>query len=97
MNKYTKEEIDKKLLRYPDWNYSNNSIHAEFEFDNFKDCFSAMSRIAFECEAQNHHPEWSNIYNILKISLSTHDVNGVTKKDFKLADAIDMIVIPEDE
>ncbi|MCL4124997.1 UNVERIFIED_CONTAM: hypothetical protein GTU68_045506 [Idotea baltica] len=56
-----------------------------------------MSRIAFECEAQNHHPNWSNVYNTLKISLSTHDAQGVTLKDFKLAEAIDMIVIPEDE
>ena len=59
---------------------------------NFKDCFSAMSRIAFECEAQNHHPNWRNVYNTLYISLSTHDANGVTEKDFKLADAIEAIV-----
>jgi len=97
MNKLTELEIEKKLLRNPDWDYFDNAIHAEFEFENFKDCFSAMSRIAFECEAQNHHPEWSNVYNILKISLSTHDADGVTNKDFKLADAIDEIVIPEDE
>ncbi len=84
--------IEKKLLRFPDWEYHNNAIHAEFEFDNFKDCFSAMSRIAFECEAQNHHPNWTNVYNILRISLATHDVNGVTNKDFKLAEAIEAIV-----
>ncbi len=97
MNKLTELEIEKKLLRYPDWDYFDNAIHAEFEFENFKDCFSAMSRIAFECEAQNHHPDWSNVYNVLKISLSTHDVGGVTNKDFKLANAIDEIVVPEDE
>ena len=45
-----------------------------------------MSRIAFECEAQNHHPNWSNIYNVLKISLSPHDADGVTNKDFKVID-----------
>ena len=97
MNKLTEQEIEKKILHNPDWDYFDNAIHAEFEFENFKDCFSAMSRIAFECEAQNHHPEWSNTYNVLKISLSTHDADGVTNKDFKLADAIDAIVIPEDE
>ena len=88
----TNENIEKRLLRFPDWEYKNNSLYAKFEFDNFKDCFSAMSRIAFECEAQNHHPEWTNIYNVLKISLSTHDANGVTEKDFKLAEAIEAIV-----
>jgi len=97
MTKLTEQEIEKKLLRYPDWEYFEHAIHAEFEFENFKDCFSAMSRIAFECEAQNHHPEWTNVYNVLTISLSTHDASGITNKDFKLADAIDTIVIPEDE
>lgn len=92
MKKLSTQDIEKKLLRFPDWEYYDNALHAEFEFDNFKDCFSAMSRIAFECEAQNHHPEWTNIYNTLSISLSTHDAGGVTDKDFNLADAIEMIV-----
>ena len=94
--KLTEEEIEKRLLHLPEWDYYDNAIHAEFEFENFKDCFSAMSRIAFECEALNHHPDWSNVYNVLKISLSTHDEGGVTKFDFKLADAIEAIVEPED-
>ena len=96
MSKLNELEIEKKLLRFPDWDYFENAIHAEFEFDNFKDCFSAMSRIAFECEAQNHHPDWSNVYNVLKISLSTHDANGVTNKDFRLAEAIESIVEVEE-
>ncbi|WP_055445004.1 4a-hydroxytetrahydrobiopterin dehydratase [Lacinutrix himadriensis] len=97
MEKLSEDNIEQRLLHFPDWDYIENALHAEFEFDNFKDCFSAMSRIAFECEAQNHHPNWSNVYNVLKISVSTHDVNGVTKKDFKLVEAIDAIVVPEDE
>lgn len=96
MSKLTKQEIETKLLRFPDWEYYDNAIHAEFEFENFKDCFSAMSRIAFECEALNHHPNWSNVYNVLTISLSTHDADGVTNKDFKLAEAIEFIVEPEE-
>lgn len=88
--------IEKKILRFPDWEYFDNALHAEFEFDNFKDCFSAMSRIAFECEAQNHHPDWSNVYNVLRISLSTHDAGGVTQKDFDLAEAIEAIVEVEE-
>ena len=92
MQKLDAQAIEKKLLRFPDWEYYENAIHVEFEFDNFKDCFSAMSRIAFECEAQNHHPNWTNVYNTLSISLSTHDAEGVTNKDFELAEAIEMIV-----
>ena len=96
MNKLSQEDIEKHLLRFPDWEFFNNAIHAEFEFDNFKDCFSAMSRIAFECEALDHHPDWTNVYNKLNISLSTHDANGVTEKDFKLAQAIENIVEVEE-
>lgn len=88
--------IERKLLNFPDWDFYDNALHAEFEFDNFKDCFSAMSRIAFECEALNHHPNWTNVYNVLTISLSTHSANGVTEKDFKLAEAIEAIVEEED-
>ncbi len=97
MKKLSEEDIEKKLLHLPDWDYYDDSIHAEFEFENFKDCFSAMSRIAFECEALNHHPDWSNVYNVLTISLSTHDAKGVTVKDFKLAKAIEHIVEPDEE
>ena len=96
MNKLSEETIEKRLLRFPDWDYFDNAIHAEFEFDNFKDCFSAMSRIAFECEALKHHPNWTNVYNRLNISLSTHDADGVTEKDFNLAEAIENIVEVEE-
>lgn len=96
MSKLTPDEIEQRMLRFPDWEYYDNAIHAEFEFENFKDCFSAMSRIAFECEALNHHPNWSNVYNVLTISLSTHSAKGVTKKDFALAEAIEAIVEVEE-
>ena len=97
MSKLSNEDIEKRLLRFPDWEFYDDALHAEFEFENFKDCFSAMSRIAFECEALNHHPDWSNTYNVLTITLSTHSVEGVTEKDFKLAGAIEAIVEPEEE
>ena len=97
MSKLSEQDIEKRLIRLPEWDFHDNAIHTEYEFNNFKDCFSAMSRIAFECEALNHHPNWSNTYNMLKISLSTHDAGGVTLKDFKLANAIEAIVEEEDE
>ncbi|WP_411768733.1 4a-hydroxytetrahydrobiopterin dehydratase [Winogradskyella sp. A3E31] len=96
MSTLDKDTIEAKLLQFPDWEYFDDALNAEFEFENFKDCFSAMSRIAFECEALNHHPNWSNVYNVLKISISTHDVGGVTQKDFALVDAIEAIVEPEE-
>jgi 4a-hydroxytetrahydrobiopterin dehydratase len=97
MSKLSEQEIEKRLLHFPDWDYYDDAIHAEFEFENFKDCFSAMSRIAFECEALNHHPDWSNLYNVLTISLTTHSAHGVTDLDFKLAEAIETIVEPDED
>ena len=98
MKKLTDFEIARKLESLEDWDFYDNALHTDFEFDNFKDCMSAMSRIAFECEALNHHPEWTNIYNTLDIKLTTHDANGVTILDFKLASFINQIVeVKEDE
>lgn len=91
----TETEITTQLKKMEGWEYEDNALHTTFEFENFKDAFSAMSRIAFEAEALNHHPNWSNVYNIINISLSTHDVDGVTEKDFQLARAIDGIVEEE--
>ena len=92
MKKLTDFEIEKKIESLQDWDFYENALHTDFEFDNFKDCMSAMNRIAFECGALNHHPEWTNVYNTLDIKLTTHDANGVTELDFKLAKAINTIV-----
>ncbi len=90
--KLTQEQIDKKLEGLTQWKYKENTICASFKFQNFKDAFSQMVRIAFEAEAQQHHPEWTNVYNKLSISLSTHDAGGVTQKDVDLAEAINAII-----
>ncbi len=93
--KLTETDITSRLEKMDGWEYEDNALHTSFEFENFKDAFSAMSRIAFEAESLNHHPDWSNVYNVVNISLSTHDADGVTEKDFQLAKAIDGIVEEE--
>ena len=96
MKKLTESEIKDKIELLQDWDYCDNALNTNFEFDNFKDCMSAMNRIAFECEALNHHPEWKNVYNKLEIRLTTHDAGGVTDLDFKLAKTINKIVEVQD-
>lgn len=96
MNKLTDQEIESKLDQLNDWEYYDDAIHTSFEFDNFKDCINAMQRIAFECEALNHHPEWTNVYNVLDIKLTTHDVGGVTQLDLQLAEVIDKLIEVEE-
>jgi len=93
MKKLSNSEIEKNLDQLPDWEFVENAIETTLEFESFKDCFSIMTRIAFEAEAQNHHPEWFNVYNKLSIRLSTHDASGVTNKDFKLAKIIEEIIM----
>lgn len=92
MKKLTEDEIYKKLESLQDWEFNDNAINTSFEFEDFKEAFSVMVRIAFEAEAKEHHPEWFNVYNKLQISLSTHDAGGVTEKDFDLAHTIEKIV-----
>lgn len=84
-------EINKLTKTVPNWRLSDSHIEANFVFKNFKDAFSFMTRVAFEAEKLNHHPDWSNTYNKINISLSTHDAGGLTELDFKLAQTINII------
>ena len=92
MEKLTTEEIENRLRDLKGWEFNENALETTFEFDNFKEAFTLMTRIAFECEAANHHPDWTNVYNRLHIRLNTHDAGGVTEKDFKLAQTIEALV-----
>jgi 4a-hydroxytetrahydrobiopterin dehydratase len=72
------------------WTNINNGLERTFIFDNFIEAFSFMTKVALIAEAQQHHPEWSNVWNTVKIRLSTHDAgNIITEKDKKLAASID--------
>lgn len=92
MKKYTDTEINEFLTSLEGWEYVDGAIETTFEFKDFKETFSIMTHIAFECEKLDHHPDWTNIYNTLNIRLSTHDAGGVTDKDFKLAHTIEGII-----
>ena len=92
MKALSESEVLKKLEDLEGWELQDDALHCLFEFENFKEAFSAMTRIAFEAERLQHHPEWNNVYNILEIYLSTHDANGITDKDFKLAEIINELV-----
>jgi 4a-hydroxytetrahydrobiopterin dehydratase len=88
---YSKEEVLENIKHLKDWQLSENSISKEFKFKNFVDAFGFMTKVAFEAEKLNHHPEWKNVYNRVTISLSTHDAGGLTELDFKLAGLIEKL------
>lgn len=64
------------------------SIRQSFRFKDFTEAFAFMTRIALLAEKADHHPDWSNVYNRVEISLSTHEADGVTARDIALAEAI---------
>ena len=79
--------------RMPDWQKVNerDAIRRTFTFKDFNAAFGFMTRCALVAEQMNHHPEWSNVWNRVEVTLSTHDAGGLTEKDLKLAEAMDRI------
>jgi 4a-hydroxytetrahydrobiopterin dehydratase len=72
------------------WVEENNSLNRTFQFGDFPEAFAFMTRVAFLAEKMAHHPNWSNVYNSVSISLRTHDAGDiVTEKDRDFAKAID--------
>lgn len=72
------------------WKEENNSLTRSFKFKDFVEAWSFMSKVALIAEKMNHHPEWSNVYNQVDITLTTHDKgNTITDKDRELAKKID--------
>jgi len=74
------------------WKEINNQLYQKFEFNDFNSAFGFMSRVALAAEKIDHHPKWTNVWNVVEIWLSTHDAgNIVTDKDRRLASLIEEI------
>lgn len=73
----------------PGWEYEGEALAKTFKFATFREAIGFMVRVAFEAEAMNHHPDWSNVYNKVIVRLNTHDAGDkVTEKDVELAKRI---------
>ena len=82
------EDLNKKFNEIEGWGKTSDGREAYyklFKFADFKQAFSFMTSIAMKAEELNHHPEWENVYNKVKITLTTHDTGGVSKLDFHMA------------
>jgi len=85
-------EIATALAGLPGWALAGDALAKEFKFGSFREAFSFMTRAAFEAEAMDHHPDWTNVYNRVAIRLNTHDAgNKVTAKDVELAKKIQAV------
>lgn len=74
------------------WKEIEKHLYRKFTFTNFPEAFAFMTRVAFEAEKRDHHPTWTNTYNVVEIWLNTHSAgNIVTSKDRELAEAIDKL------
>jgi len=75
------------------WTEENNRLKKTFTFKDFNQAFGFMAKVALVAEKMDHHPYWTNVYNVVTFELSTHDAGDtVSDKDHKLAKAIDLLV-----
>ena len=93
IEKLTAEERAAALKELAGWNPvdGRDAIQRSFKFKNFNEAWGFMTRVALMAEKADHHPEWSNVYNRVDILLTTHDCNGLSPRDVKLALAINKL------
>jgi len=77
----------------PEWLEKENFLNRDFKFNDFTSAFSFMSEVALACEEIDHHPNWENTYNLVRVNLQTHSSLSITDKDLDLAKRIDLIYL----
>ncbi len=88
-------EVSMQSLHHWTCNFADASISKEWRFDSYKTAIAMLVKVSELAEHQNHHPEMTSVYTRVRIKLWTHDANGLTRKDFDLAEAIDKLVEQE--
>jgi 4a-hydroxytetrahydrobiopterin dehydratase len=81
--------IKQGILSLDGWSVKNNKLHKEYKFPDFVHAFGFMATAALRIERMQHHPEWCNVYNTVRVDLTTHDSGGISQKDLDLAKILD--------
>ena len=89
VKKLTDTELNANLAELSGWTVENGKLHKQFQFNSFVEAFGFMASVALIAESMNHHPEWFNVYNRVRIDLMTHDADGISALDFELAKKVD--------
>lgn len=79
------DEVAVALARLDGWQLLDGKLSREYVFVDFVEAIGFMMRVAIWAEKLNHHPEWSNVYKVVRVELQTHDVDGISPYDFELA------------
>ncbi len=88
----TPTEISDRLEALPGWTFSDGALRREFVFADFSEAFGFMCRVALAAEKMDHHPEWTNVWSRVSVTLRTHDAGGVTDLDFRLANVMQRLM-----
>jgi 4a-hydroxytetrahydrobiopterin dehydratase len=93
IQKLSSEERATQLAQLDGWQNveGRDAIKRQFKFADFNEAFGFMTRVAIKAQEMDHHPEWFNVYSKVEITLSTHDANGITERDIRLARFIDEV------
>jgi 4a-hydroxytetrahydrobiopterin dehydratase len=89
---YSKTSASSEISKLNNWFFIDNALQKNFVFKDFVSALAFINAIGLIAENQKHHPEIHSIYNKVQLRLNTHDIGGVTDKDFRLAKAIDAIL-----
>lgn len=91
IHKLSDNEIAERLQTLPLWSLRDGKLYRELRFADFSEAFGFMTRVALIAEKLDHHPDWKNVWNRVEIALDTHDVGGISAKDFELAVFVDKL------
>ena len=89
--KLSNKALEEGLRELGEWTLQDGKLHREFRFADFSAAFGFMCRVALAAEQLNHHPEWFNVYNRVRVDLTTHDAGGISESDLELARRMDAI------
>jgi len=85
----SESDLQAKLSALPKWSVVEGKLHREYRFTDFVTAFAFMTQAAIEAEKLDHHPNWSNVYSRVEVTLWTHDAGGLTALDLALAEAME--------
>lgn len=85
------DDVDRRLRSLDGWEVREGRLHREFEFESFAEAFGFMAGAAIHAQEMDHHPDWSNSYTKVVVDLISHDVRGLSERDFRLAATMDRL------